>query len=89
MARSEDADAHEEVHSHQTQRETQAAIDETLQQPVGALLLPQQLAQLARQIVGRTLQKLVHQTRQTRQQLGVQTLSLANQGPQVLLSLFR
>jgi flagellin len=26
---------------------------------------------------------------QTRQQLGVQTLSLANQGPQILLSLFR
>jgi flagellin len=29
------------------------------------------------------------QALQTRQQLGVQTLSLANQGPQVLLSLFR
>jgi flagellin len=29
------------------------------------------------------------QSLQTRQQLGIQTLSLANQGPQVLLSLFR
>ena len=29
------------------------------------------------------------QALQTRQQLGVQTLSLANQGPQILLSLFR
>jgi flagellin len=29
------------------------------------------------------------QALQTRQQLGIQTLSLANQGPQVLLSLFR
>jgi flagellin len=29
------------------------------------------------------------QALQTRQQLGLQTLSLANQGPQVLLSLFR
>ncbi|MFM7303204.1 MAG: flagellin, partial [Alphaproteobacteria bacterium] len=29
------------------------------------------------------------QALQTRQQLGVQTLGLANQGPQVLLSLFR
>jgi flagellin len=29
------------------------------------------------------------QALQTRQELGLQTLSLANQGPQVLLSLFR
>jgi len=29
------------------------------------------------------------QALQTRQQLGIQTLALANQGPQVLLSLFR
>jgi flagellin len=26
---------------------------------------------------------------QTRQQLGIQTLGIANQGPQILLSLFR
>jgi flagellin len=29
------------------------------------------------------------QALQTRQQLGIQTLGIANQGPQVLLSLFR
>src|SRR5689334_12785988 len=68
---SEQTHAHQHLHRDQSQYKTYATVDDGLQEPVRSLLSGQQLQQFAAMVGGPIFEKVVHQPRQLRQQLGV------------------